>query len=56
MNTHKIQCVHLWSIKLIKTTRGMNVGTWREKKRSGIEVRPIASFVRSLKVSNAILL
>jgi hypothetical protein len=34
----------------------MNVGTCREKKRSGIDVRPAASFVRSLKASNAILL
>jgi hypothetical protein len=56
MNMHKIQSVHLWFIKLIKATRGMNVGTCREKKRSGIDIRTAAGFVRSLKVSNAILL
>ena len=34
----------------------MNVGTCKEKKLSGIDYRPTASFVRSLEVSNAILL
>jgi hypothetical protein len=56
MNTHKIQSVHLWSIKLIKATRETNNGTCREKKLSGIDVRPTASSVLSLEVSNAILL
>jgi len=56
MNTHKIQSVHLWFIKLITATRGMTVGTCREKKRSGKDVRPTAIFVLSLYVSNAILL
>jgi hypothetical protein len=56
MNSHKIQSVHLWSIKLIKATRGMSVDTCREKECSGKDVRPTAIFALSLKVSNTILL